>query len=148
MSAANDKPDRRVLFAHRKVEDDATVDAACQLLQDTLATLRPANDYNVIPGRDDYMHRAKAMGSASAWASSCAHVVMGEPRFHSFVTTDEYVGQWTKVMLESAIAHGRTVAWWNGQGVPGQAFRQVIGLVKRDPYNASQPYALLFAEAP
>lgn len=123
---------RRVFYAHRKSAADEDVNADRDILWGLLASRNPQVKVEVTAGRDDYKARAQRAGGPRPWAQSCAADVMGEPRFHVFVTTDLNVGAWTAMLLSGAIGAGRKVLWWGGKPDPGAVFKRIVGVQKTD----------------
>ena len=111
----------RWFLAHTKQDEDKDIDAWSKRLTEMLADIYPEDwTAKIVPGRDDYEARAKAMGGWRSWCRDVpqAEDYMGEPMFHGAIVPadalDEAptVGRATAKLIAGFIEQGKRVYTW------------------------------------
>lgn len=108
----------RWFLAHAKLDPDATIDG----WRDTLASRLQAGDYQtlVVPGRDDYKQRSRALGGWHAWSRDVpvAETWDGEQLFHGIVVPVVHldspsVGRATSDLVQGFLRQGKYAYAWD-----------------------------------
>ena len=105
----------RWFVAHTRKTEDAQIDDWCNHLTVRLST--PEWDAEVVSGRDDFRHRAGALGGWQQWCrdvpSGCRYD--GEPFFHGVIIPSRAltVGKATAQMVRGFIREGKHAFVWD-----------------------------------
>ena len=128
----------RWFLAHGKNDEDSDIDNWTQLLLSSLNL----SDYTVevVPGRDDYRERAKALGGWKAWCRDVPHgrTYKGDAMFHGIIVPmdanndNPTVGRATADLLQGFLDERKHVFAWCPRS---EEFRQVVGVVETNVDN-------------
>ena len=110
-------PEARYFLAHTRLTPDADIDAWTKAL--TIQLGQPGWSVKVIPGRDDFKTRAKALGGWKGWCrdvpNGCNYD--GDALFHGVIvpvlSTDEAIGRATATLLQGFLQEGKHVVGWS-----------------------------------
>jgi len=134
-----------LFLAHTKQVEDATIDA-------WVAAATERFQVSVVPGRDDYLKRSRAMGGWNTWVKDVpvAEDWSGAPLFLGIVVPvvdfdQPSVGRATYALVEGFLCRGKPVYAWNHIT---NHIGHVIGLAEKQSDAWTDVGVLLIQESP
>jgi hypothetical protein len=122
-------------LAHTKAEDDEIIDGWAKRLGQILSA--PGRVVEVVPGRDDYSERARALGGWMSWCRDvpCGCDFRGVPRFGGVIVPADLdnpvIGRATASLLRGFIDEGKQVFAWD----KGQTFKKILSVTETGQDN-------------
>jgi len=125
----------RWFLAHARQEPDETIDGWVMALTPVLQG--DGSIIVVVPGRDDYAARAKALGGWMGWCRDvpCGHNYRGVPNFRGIIVPTNLdkplVGKATTSLVRGFLAQHKHAFAWNTT----DRFRQITDVVETGADN-------------